>query len=106
MHPITQENHADDSVLTDPVIMSHDNSKKYGSGDLGAEGIDNFFAHHRCGKLCNKLWLKPKRPVKSNRIPLKSATSLSLTLGSKRTETYRMRTLNAILAKKRKTSQR
>ncbi|OEU13122.1 kinase-like protein [Fragilariopsis cylindrus CCMP1102] len=96
----------EDYVLTDPVVMSHDNSKKYGSGDLGAEGIDNFFAHHRCGKFCSKLWLKPKRPVKSNRIPLQSTTSLSLTLGSKKTDTDRMRTLNTILAKKRKTSQR
>jgi hypothetical protein len=92
----------DDYVLTDPVIMSQDNSKKYGSGDLGAEGIDNFFAHHRCGKFCNKLWLKPKRPVKSNRIPLESSTSLSITLGSTKTDAERMRKLNAILAKNNK----
>jgi hypothetical protein len=92
----------EDYVLTDPVIMSHDNSKKYGSGDLGAEGTDNFFAHHRCGKFCNKLWLKPKRPVKYNRIPLQSATSLSLTLGSKKTDADRMRTHNDVLAKQRK----
>mmetsp|Transcript_17563 Transcript_17563/g.17719 ORF Transcript_17563/g.17719 Transcript_17563/m.17719 type:complete len:174 (+) Transcript_17563:1-522(+) len=87
-------------VLTDPVIMSQDNSKKYGSGDLGAEGIDNFFAHHTCGKMCSR-WLKPNKPIKSERISVNSSTTLSLTLGTKKSDAERMRTLNAILSRAR-----
>jgi len=87
-------------VLTDPVIMSQDNSKKYGSGDLGSEGIDNFFSHHTCGKMCRH-WLKPNKPIKSERISVNSSTTLSLTLGTKQSEAERMRTLNAILSRAR-----
>eukprot|EP00929_Paragymnodinium_shiwhaense_P056339 TRINITY_DN281_c0_g1_i1.p1 TRINITY_DN281_c0_g1~~TRINITY_DN281_c0_g1_i1.p1 ORF type:complete len:469 (-),score=106.30 TRINITY_DN281_c0_g1_i1:273-1679(-) len=45
-------------VLTDPVIMSH--NKAYGGTDIGQSGIDNFMAHHQCGRFCNPNWLQPK----------------------------------------------
>lgn len=76
-------------ILTDPVIMSLDNTKQYGSGDLGAEGIENFFAHHVCGKFCRSHWLKPAKPMRSERIPVQASTSFSLTLGTKQSEAER-----------------
>jgi len=66
-------------ILTDPVVMSANNSKQFGSGDLGKEGIDNFFAHHRCNRFCQGHWNKPVRPRASSRIPCSQGTSLSLT---------------------------
>ena len=47
-------------VLTDPVIMSR--SGGYGVTDLGAHGISNFFAHHKCGKFCSPTWRKEQKP--------------------------------------------
>ena len=45
-------------VFTDPVI--HSTSKgSWGPADLGQDGIDNFFAYHKCGKFCSPLWRKP-----------------------------------------------
>jgi len=44
-------------VLTDPVI--HSRAKEFGGTDLGQEGIDNFMAHHRCGRFCNPNWKVP-----------------------------------------------
>lgn len=32
----------DEYVLTDPVVMSSNNSKRFGATDLGSEGINNF----------------------------------------------------------------
>jgi len=43
--------------LTDPVICSE--KKEFGATDLGSEGIENFFAHHRCNHLCRREWRKP-----------------------------------------------
>jgi len=91
--------YSDCYILTDPVIMSADNSKEYGSGDLGKEGIDNFFAHHCCNRFCQKHWWKPVQPRVSDRIPCSKSTSLSLTLGTVKSEAERLRTLNAILKK-------
>lgn len=86
-------------ILTDPVIMSTNNSKEFGAGDLGKEGIDNFFAHHKCNCLCQH-WQKPLQARASHRIPRTQSTSLSLTLGTAKSEADRLRELNAILVKK------
>lgn len=47
----------DGMILTDPVIMSV--NRHYGVTDLGAEGISNFFAKHRCNEYCRSYWIKP-----------------------------------------------
>jgi len=44
-------------ILTDPVI--HSKSKEFGGTDLGAEGIENFMAHHVCGRFCSPNWKMP-----------------------------------------------
>mmetsp|Transcript_15818 Transcript_15818/g.34901 ORF Transcript_15818/g.34901 Transcript_15818/m.34901 type:complete len:310 (+) Transcript_15818:47-976(+) len=44
-------------VLTDPVI--HSKNKEFGGTDLGADGIENFMAHHRCGRFCSPSWKMP-----------------------------------------------
>eukprot|EP00435_Cladocopium_sp_Y103_P011327 s249_g2.t4 len=44
-------------VLTDPVI--HSRNKEFGGTDLGADGIENFMAHHRCGRFCSPNWKMP-----------------------------------------------
>jgi len=49
-------------VLTDPVVCSTCNG--FGVTDLGAAGISNFFAHHRCNHRCQSSWLKPSAPVR------------------------------------------
>jgi len=96
-----QGGHYDDMyVLTDPVIMSSDNSKMYGSGDLGAEGIENFFAHHKSGRFCQSHWRKPYKPTISSRIAPTAETTFSLTLGTKQSDADRKRKLQAILASK------
>lgn len=97
-----QGGHYEDAyVLTDPVVMSADNSKRFGSGDLGREGIDNFFAHHRCNRFCQGNWTKPTNPQRSSRIPRASSTSLSLTLGTVKSEADRKKALAAILKRNR-----
>jgi hypothetical protein len=99
-----QGGHYDDSyVLTDPVIMSSDNSKRFGSGDLGSEGIDNFFAHHECNDYCRhqgqqpssslSYWCQPIQPHVSSRIPRMASTSLSLTIGTVKSEADRKQAL-------------
>lgn len=80
-------------ILTDPIIMSSDNSKEYGAGDLGSEGIDNFFAQHKCNKFCCPFWDKPIKPQVSNRIPRMAKSSLSLTLGTRQSEAQRLHNL-------------
>jgi Alpha-kinase family len=98
-----QGGHYDDSyILTDPVIMSSDNSKQFGAGDLGSEGIDNFFAHHTCNNAyCNnngnKLWCQPVQPRVSSRIPHTANTSFSLTLGTVKSEAERKQALARVL---------
>lgn len=44
-------------ILTDPVILSK--KKDFGGTDLGQEGIDNFMAHHQCGRFCSPNWKMP-----------------------------------------------
>ncbi|GMH37137.1 hypothetical protein BSKO_05010 [Bryopsis sp. KO-2023] len=44
-------------VLTDPVIMSR--GRHFGVTDLGAKGIANFFAKHKCNEYCRSYWAKP-----------------------------------------------
>mmetsp|Transcript_17923 Transcript_17923/g.61091 ORF Transcript_17923/g.61091 Transcript_17923/m.61091 type:complete len:256 (-) Transcript_17923:34-801(-) len=50
--------YADGVVLTDPVILSRNQS--YGPTDLGAEGISTFFSKHRCNQFCRAQWQKPR----------------------------------------------
>eukprot|EP00930_Biecheleria_cincta_P076771 TRINITY_DN63991_c0_g1_i1.p1 TRINITY_DN63991_c0_g1~~TRINITY_DN63991_c0_g1_i1.p1 ORF type:complete len:319 (-),score=40.68 TRINITY_DN63991_c0_g1_i1:101-1018(-) len=57
-------------ILTDPVI--HSRSKEFGGTDLGQEGIDNFMAHHKCGRFCNPNW---KVPTGKKLIPLFEAVA-------------------------------
>lgn len=52
----------DHAVLTDPVICS--TTQSYGPTDMGAEGISNFFARHKCNEYCRKSWKKPKHSTK------------------------------------------
>jgi hypothetical protein len=55
----------DGVVLTDPVILSR--TKSYGVTDLGADGISNFFARHKCNRFCKKSWQQPRdQQVKFN----------------------------------------
>jgi hypothetical protein len=44
-------------VLTDPVVLSR--TRQFGPTDLGQDGIDNFFGHHKCGQFCSKQWTRP-----------------------------------------------
>ncbi|KAF3932918.1 hypothetical protein ABW20_dc0100770 [Dactylellina cionopaga] len=44
-------------ILTDPVIMSRDQS--CGPADLGLDGIKAFFDKHHCGPFCSRSWSKP-----------------------------------------------
>mmetsp|Transcript_20263 Transcript_20263/g.23286 ORF Transcript_20263/g.23286 Transcript_20263/m.23286 type:complete len:142 (+) Transcript_20263:556-981(+) len=79
-------NYDDAYVLTDPVVMSNDNSKIYGPTDLGSEGIENFFARHQCGLFCRRKWSKPQRSKISRNIPCITGTSMSLTIGDKKSQ--------------------
>ncbi|KAJ1408915.1 kinase-like domain-containing protein [Ochromonadaceae sp. CCMP2298] len=45
-------------ILTDPQIHSRD-LKKYGAGNLGAEGMASFFSSHVCNDACRHLALDP-----------------------------------------------
>jgi len=49
-------------VLTDPVVCSL--SQEFGVTDLGAKGIENFFAHHQCNHRCQSHWKKPEAPMR------------------------------------------
>jgi myosin-heavy-chain kinase len=40
--------------LTDPTILSVDETE-FGLGNVGNEGITNFFEKHKCNQLCSKL---------------------------------------------------
>ncbi|KUJ22179.1 kinase-like protein [Mollisia scopiformis] len=60
-------------VLSDPVIMSQ--AQDCGPADLGQPGINSFFQRHRCGRFCNRQWVKPGvigRAV----IPMRQGTSM------------------------------
>jgi hypothetical protein len=48
--------------LTDPQVLSRDQFKSqvFGRGDLGMDGIREFFANHRCGPTCERLQLTAK----------------------------------------------
>ena len=87
-------------VLTDPVIMSMDNEKYYGSTDLGSEGINNFFAYHKCTRFCHRYWLQLKNPRPSSRIPCLQSTSMSLEIGIMKPRIDQQKTMDAILSKK------
>ena len=50
--------YSDGVVLTDPVILSRDQS--YGVTDLGAEGMSTFFSHHKCNGFCRSHWHLPR----------------------------------------------
>lgn len=44
-------------TLSDVVVLSK--SRSYGATDLGEDGINNFFHHHRCNEFCNSTWRVP-----------------------------------------------
>ena len=46
-----------DYILTDPAILSAD-VDRFGSTNLGSNGIKHFFMNHRCNQICKKLNLK------------------------------------------------
>eukprot|EP00171_Calliarthron_tuberculosum_P005788 IDg5788t1 len=52
--------YGDHTVVTDPVVCS--TSRSYGQTDMGAEGISNFFARHKCNEYCHPSWKKPRHP--------------------------------------------
>ena len=55
-------------VLTDPVVMSR--TGVYGATDLGANGISNFFFHHKCNQFCKPHWRKVQAAQSHfNRVP-------------------------------------
>ena len=45
-------------ILTDPAILSQKDSERFGSTNLGAHGIREFFLNHQCNKICTKLKLQ------------------------------------------------
>eukprot|EP00403_Amphidinium_massartii_P009691 CAMPEP_0178424154 /NCGR_PEP_ID=MMETSP0689_2-20121128/28063_1 /TAXON_ID=160604 /ORGANISM="Amphidinium massartii, Strain CS-259" /LENGTH=292 /DNA_ID=CAMNT_0020045781 /DNA_START=55 /DNA_END=933 /DNA_ORIENTATION=+ len=42
-------------ILTDPVVLSRAGGE-YGVTDTGLEGMETFFAHHRCNRFCSSNW--------------------------------------------------
>ena len=44
-------------ILTDPAILCEVDSDRFGSTNLGSNGIREFFANHSCNKICKKLKL-------------------------------------------------
>lgn len=52
----------DGVVLTDPAVMSV--SRRYGPTDLGLEGINSFFANHRCNEFCRSSWKTLSNPIR------------------------------------------
>jgi hypothetical protein len=49
------------ACIADPVILSHDGA--WGEKDLGPEGMENFFHHHRCNEFCRPdMWMQPEKP--------------------------------------------
>ncbi|KAH8747128.1 kinase-like domain-containing protein [Hyaloscypha sp. PMI_1271] len=65
----------DGYILTDPVVMSQ--TKTCGPTDLGPDGINSFFHRHRCGRFCNRKWLKPAM-VKQARYAARRGTTMTL----------------------------
>lgn len=47
-------------TLTDPVILSLNGGKRFGSTDLGPDGMVNFFLRHQCNRYCQSHWKLPK----------------------------------------------
>jgi hypothetical protein len=90
--------YADAYILTDPVIMSTNNSKTYGPMDLGSEGIENFFVKHKCNPFCKRHWRKPIHPQRSSNIPCRKGTAMSLTIGTRKFDAERKADLAAMLA--------
>lgn len=76
-------------TLTDPVINSRGKGGKYGITDIGQEGIDNFFAYHKCNPWCISWW----RPSTAKKIfePVQGTTLKRIAtgelFGTKRLET-------------------
>ena len=50
---------------TDPQIHSKD-SKGFGKGNLGVEGMLKFFQTHHCNAICRHLLLPPHQPKLAN----------------------------------------
>ena len=45
-------------ILTDPAILCDVDKDRFGSTNLGSNGIKAFFVNHRCNKICKMLKLK------------------------------------------------
>ena len=82
--------------LTDPAICSR--SRSYGPTDLGAKGIESFFANHTCNKYCHHFggrWQRPSKaatwfPRSNGTSMLSSRVSLQLRLNDPTVFTSRM----------------
>ena len=63
-------------VLTDPVLLSCTQGIKYGSTDMGVEGMAMFFLNHKCNEFCDRL---PKPSIRSAGVPQSEiATAIDL----------------------------
>ncbi|CAD6452533.1 f29ab76f-7bac-4ac2-b085-9c8a1e4ffa76 [Sclerotinia trifoliorum] len=60
-------------ILSDPVIMSR--AQNCGPADLGIDGIKSFFQRHRCGRFCDRNWMRPAITGKAP-IPMRQGTSM------------------------------
>lgn len=52
-------------LFTDPVVMTP--TGRFGCADLGREGIETFFQHHKCNSLCESLGLVGKQPSRGDK---------------------------------------
>lgn len=71
-------------LYTDPQIHCRD-TKRFGQGNLGVEGMLRFFATHYCNSICNSLCLPVQRAKAAER-----GTVVRSVLGSVRDETAQM----------------
>jgi hypothetical protein len=82
-----------EDMYTDPQIHSVDRSHKWGKGDMGQQGIVQFFNTHRCSSICEFLKLskhsakgsrvRPNLIASSNCAPLRSMQMCAATPSAK-----------------------
>ena len=69
-------------LLTDPQIHTPTPNQTYGVGNMGQEGIANFFTGHSCSKHCQKMRLlhpNPRAPVQLRKqMPDQTTTSFGI----------------------------
>ena len=68
-------NQVANSILSDPVIMSQDQS--CGPADLGTDGINAFFHRHTCTLFCKPHWMKPVISGRPKTVMSKGTTMVS-----------------------------